>query len=96
MYNPASKTYTLNGTKSWFEIPSPSPLCAKKIGFLRITNSPIADLFVVWGKTEDGEVRGFILEKVRRYTPQKQFEEDYHNYHANLNFMSILCLSIRA
>ncbi|MDE2579422.1 MAG: acyl-CoA dehydrogenase [Hyphomicrobiales bacterium] len=28
-----------------------------------ITNSPIADVFVVWGKTEDGLIRGFILEK---------------------------------
>ena len=28
-----------------------------------ITNSPIADVFVVWAKTEDGEIRGFILEK---------------------------------
>ena len=28
-----------------------------------ISNSPIADVFVVWGKTEDGTVRGFILEK---------------------------------
>lgn len=28
-----------------------------------ITNSPIADLFVVWAKTEDGLIRGFILEK---------------------------------
>ncbi len=28
-----------------------------------ITNSPIADVFVVWGKTEDGIIRGFILEK---------------------------------
>ena len=27
-----------------------------------ITNSPIADVFVVWGKTEDGKIRGFILE----------------------------------
>lgn len=27
-----------------------------------ITNSPIADLFIVWAKTEDG-IRGFILEK---------------------------------
>ena len=30
-----------------------------------ITNSPIADVFVVWGKTEDGKIRGFILEKGR-------------------------------
>ncbi len=28
-----------------------------------ITNSPIADLFVVWAKTEDDEIRGFVLEK---------------------------------
>lgn len=28
-----------------------------------ITNSPIADVFIVWGKTDDGKIRGFILEK---------------------------------
>ncbi|HSM92638.1 MAG TPA: acyl-CoA dehydrogenase [Anaeromyxobacteraceae bacterium] len=28
-----------------------------------ITNSPIADVFVVWAKGEDGKVRGFVLEK---------------------------------
>ena len=28
-----------------------------------ISNSPIADVFVVWGKTEDGVIRGFILER---------------------------------
>lgn len=28
-----------------------------------ITNSPIADIFVVWAKTEDDVIRGFILEK---------------------------------
>jgi glutaryl-CoA dehydrogenase len=28
-----------------------------------ITNSPIADVFVVWAKTEDGLIRGFLLEK---------------------------------
>jgi glutaryl-CoA dehydrogenase len=28
-----------------------------------ITNSPIADLFVVWAKTDDGAIRGFLLEK---------------------------------
>ena len=28
-----------------------------------ITNSPVADVFVVWAKTEDGRIRGFILEK---------------------------------
>lgn len=28
-----------------------------------ITNSPIADVFVVWAKTDEGKVGGFILEK---------------------------------
>ncbi len=28
-----------------------------------ISNSPFADVFVVWGKTDDGVIRGFILEK---------------------------------
>ncbi len=28
-----------------------------------ISNSPIADVFVVWAKTQDGAIRGFILEK---------------------------------
>ncbi len=28
-----------------------------------ITNSPVADVFVVWAKTEDEKIRGFILEK---------------------------------
>jgi glutaryl-CoA dehydrogenase len=28
-----------------------------------ITNAPIADVMVVWAKTEDGVIRGFILEK---------------------------------
>ncbi len=28
-----------------------------------ISNAPIADVFVVWAKTDDGKIRGFILEK---------------------------------
>jgi glutaryl-CoA dehydrogenase len=28
-----------------------------------ISNSPIADVFVVWAKNDDGKIRGFILEK---------------------------------
>lgn len=28
-----------------------------------ITNSPIADVAVVWGKTEDGVIRGFVVER---------------------------------
>jgi glutaryl-CoA dehydrogenase len=28
-----------------------------------ISNSPIADVFVVWAKDDEGEIRGFVLEK---------------------------------
>jgi glutaryl-CoA dehydrogenase len=28
-----------------------------------ITNSPLATVFVVWGKTDDGVIRGFVLER---------------------------------
>jgi glutaryl-CoA dehydrogenase len=28
-----------------------------------ITNSPIADIFVVWAKDDNGDIRGFLLEK---------------------------------
>merc|ERR1711907_653240 len=28
-----------------------------------ITNSPIADVFMVWGKDEHGDIRGFVLER---------------------------------
>ena len=28
-----------------------------------ITNSPIADILIIWAKTEDGKVRGFILDR---------------------------------
>lgn len=28
-----------------------------------ITNSPIADVFVVWAKNDEGKIRGFVLEK---------------------------------
>ncbi|XP_073882200.1 glutaryl-CoA dehydrogenase, mitochondrial isoform X4 [Macaca fascicularis] len=31
-----------------------------------ITNSPMADLFVVWARCEDGRIRGFLLEKGMR------------------------------
>jgi len=35
-------------------------------GKMWITNSPIADLFVVWARDDDGEIRGFLLEKGMR------------------------------
>ena len=28
-----------------------------------ITNSPIADVFVVWAKDDEGHIRGFVLER---------------------------------
>jgi glutaryl-CoA dehydrogenase len=28
-----------------------------------ITNAPVADIFVVWAKSDDGEIRGYVLEK---------------------------------
>jgi glutaryl-CoA dehydrogenase len=28
-----------------------------------ITNSPIADLFLVWAKDDHGDIRGFLIEK---------------------------------
>lgn len=28
-----------------------------------ISNAPVADVFVVWAKTEDGKIRGFLLDK---------------------------------
>jgi len=28
-----------------------------------ITNSPIADVFVIWAKDDEGDIRGFVLEK---------------------------------
>jgi glutaryl-CoA dehydrogenase len=28
-----------------------------------ITNSPVADVFVVWAKDDEGAIRGFVLEK---------------------------------
>jgi len=53
--------------------PGSMETCAKKVdgGWILqgnkmwITNSPIADVFVVWAKA-DGEIRGFILEKGMR------------------------------
>ncbi|XP_036335690.1 glutaryl-CoA dehydrogenase, mitochondrial-like isoform X1 [Rhagoletis pomonella] len=44
-YDSASKSYILNGSKTW------------------ITNSPIADVIIVWAKGEDGKVRGFIVDR---------------------------------
>ncbi|KRT85940.1 hypothetical protein AMK59_1854, partial [Oryctes borbonicus] len=44
-YDASSKSYILNGSKTW------------------ITNSPIADICIVWAKCEDSKIRGFIVDK---------------------------------
>lgn len=31
--------------------------------FFRITNSPVADLCIVWARCEDDKIRGFIVER---------------------------------
>ena len=56
----------------------------------RITNSPIADVFVVWANCEDKRIRGFILEKV--------WSQRFHKCKEHLNmksqrvfFLSHLC-----
>ena len=39
-----------------------APLCIAR----RITNAPVADVFVVWARVKGtGELRGFVLERVR-------------------------------
>lgn len=44
-YDSKTKTYTLNGSKTW------------------ITNSPIADIAIVWAKCDDNKIRGFIIDR---------------------------------
>ena len=39
-----------------------------------ITNSPIADVFVVWAKTDDGVIRGFVLERGMKGLSAPQIE----------------------
>lgn len=35
-----------------------------KLDFVcRITNSPLADIFVIWAKCEDGKIRGFLIDR---------------------------------
>lgn len=50
-------------------------LAIRSISF-RISNAPIADIFVIWAKCEDNKVRGFIVEreaaKHRLSTPEIQ------------------------
>src|SRR3546814_5248471 len=38
-----------------------SDVCSSDL--MWITNSPVADVFVVWAKDDEGVIRGFVLEK---------------------------------
>ena len=40
-----------------------------------ITNSPIADVFVVWAGDDAGEIRGFVLERGWKGCPPRRFTE---------------------
>ena len=44
-----------------------------------ITNSPIADIFIVWAKNDSGRIRGFILEKrdARLINTHHAWEDEY-------------------
>jgi glutaryl-CoA dehydrogenase len=42
-----------------------------------ITNSPIADVFVVWPKDDQGEIRGFILEKNMKGLSAPKIEDKF-------------------
>ncbi|KAJ8959932.1 hypothetical protein NQ314_006134 [Rhamnusium bicolor] len=44
-YDSSTKTYTLNGSKTW------------------ITNSPIADIIILWAKCDDSKIRSFIINR---------------------------------
>lgn len=44
-YDSKTKTYILNGSKTW------------------ITNSPIADICIVWARCDDKQIRGFIIDR---------------------------------
>lgn len=44
-YDPGTKSYILNGSKTW------------------ITNSPVADVCIVWAKDDKGIIRGFIVDR---------------------------------
>ena len=59
------QVYILNGTKSWFVFPS-SISTKNDFDVFRITNSPIADIAVVWAKCDDKQIRGFILERAMK------------------------------
>ena len=54
---------TLTAIEKLIELYHPD-VCVMDVKTLcRISNSPVADVFVVWGKDEKGAVRGFVLEK---------------------------------
>lgn len=65
-FDEVKKTYRITGNKTWF-VKIMKWINVKirvwLFYFIRITNSPIADVLIIWAKCEDGEVRGFIIER---------------------------------
>jgi glutaryl-CoA dehydrogenase len=56
-----------------------------------ITNSPIADIFIVWAKSkEDKKIRGFILEKVCQNIANTAYISLIHDFIDNLIKMIFL------
>ena len=45
-----------------------------------ITNSPIADVFIVWAKDDNGDIRGFILEKGMNGLTAPKIDVQFHHY----------------
>ena len=41
-----------------------------------ITNSPVADVFVVWAKNDEGVIQGFILEKGMPVCGEREREKE--------------------
>lgn len=68
--------FKVSGAKTWQvgEVNQESHGFSRTQHSVRITNAPLADVFVVWAKL-DGEIRGFIIERVRGIKRKFKFTE---------------------
>jgi len=67
IYDSDKKVYKLNGSKTWLVLSIISFIDRAqksncRISF-RITNSPVADVLIIWAKCDDGQIRGFVIER---------------------------------
>src|SRR3546814_9291804 len=58
-----------------------------------ITNSPIADVFVVWAKDESGDIRGFILEKGMKGLSAPKIEGKFRSEEHTSEIQSLMRIS---